>query len=286
MPDAEGWRPTVLCVDDEASIRSALRRVFMDEPWRVCFAKDGDEGLDIFRREPVDLILSDFRMPGMDGVEFLKRAKAIRADCVRIVLSGYADINLIVQALNEGEIYRFLVKPWNDEELVHNLRKALEHHRLRRENAHLGEELRQLNAELEKKVDVRTAELREINRTLNVAQVILELMPTPVMGVNRERVVVFANARARALFDPDGRGLVGQPAPDLFEPELSGAIRRALLDGAPAKPGEEDSGPAHVLPMVFAGTAVGAIVLTPDVMPLDLSRMPESCAPKWSPTPV
>lgn len=286
MPDAEVWRPTLLCVDDEASIRNALRRVFMEEEWRVFFAKDGAEGLEIFRREPVDLVLSDFRMPGMDGVEFLKRAKAIRSDCVRIVLSGYADINLIVQALNEGEIYRFLVKPWNDEELLHNLRKALEHHRLGRENARLAEELRVFNAELERKVDLRTAELREINRTLHVAQAILELMPTPIMGVDKERIVVFANARARALFDPDGKGLVGRPAPDVFEPELSGAIRRALQGGENATAAPDGSNPAHVLPMVFAGTAVGAIVLNPDATPLDLSRLPESRAPKWSPTPV
>ncbi|MGQ0612312.1 MAG: response regulator [Planctomycetaceae bacterium] len=281
MPEAQGRRPALLCVDDEASIRSALRRVFLEEEWDVLFAKDGEEGLAVCRSAEVDLILSDFRMPGMDGVEFLRKVREMRPDCVRIILSGYADINLIVHALNEGEIYRFLVKPWNDGELLHNVRKALEHQRLGRENTRLNAELRALNAGLERKVDERTEELRSINRTLHFAQVILELLPSPVIGVNRERMVVFANAKARALFERRGTSLVGVRAPDVFEPELSGAIQRALQAGSPAGGGGPEH-VAHVLPMVFAGTAVGAIVLTPDESLLNLSTLPPRRAPEWS----
>ena len=285
MPEAAGRRSTLLCVDDEASIRSALRRVFLEEDWDVLFAQDGEAGLAVCRGAEVDLILSDFRMPGMDGVEFLRKAREIRADCVRIILSGYADINLIVHALNEGEIYRFLVKPWNDGELLHNVRKALEHQRLGRENARLTDELRALNGELERKVDERTKELREMNRALHFAQVILELLPSPVIGVNRDRTVVFANAKARALFERKGGPLVGVRAPEVFEPELSGAIQRALQSAPPPGGGAPELG-AHVLPMVFAGTAVGAIVLTPDASALNLSTLPARRAPDWSVAPL
>ncbi len=250
--------PRVLCVDDESSIRSALRRVFLDEPWEVHFAASGEEGLGFIAEHDVDLVLSDFRMPGMDGVTFLKKVKEIRPDCIRIVLSGYADINLIVCALNEGEVYRFLAKPWNDEELQHNLRKALEHHRLSRENRRLNGELVAFNAELERKVDERTRELRELNRVLKVAQEILEVLPMPVLGLDAARTVLFANAKARAQLG--GAGFVGRSVADLFEPELTGA----MLGGAGG----------GVVPMVVDGVPVGALIVGDNVALLGAAPEP------------
>ena len=107
MPKTER-KPLVLCVDDEPSILSSLRRVFLDEPWDLRFAGSGAEGLELIERHGADVVLSDYRMPGMNGVEFLKKVKEIHPDCVRVVLSGYADVATILSALNEGEIYRFL----------------------------------------------------------------------------------------------------------------------------------------------------------------------------------
>ncbi len=251
-------RPRVLCVDDEASILNALRRVFLDEPWDLHFATSGEEGLAYIAKSDVDLVLSDFRMPGMDGVTFLKKVKEIRPDTMRIVLSGYADINLIVCALNEGEVYRFLAKPWNDEELQHNLRKALEHHRLSRENLRLNRELVAFNAELERKVDERTRELRELNRVLRVAQEILEVLPMPVLGLDAARTVLFANAKAREQLG--GGGLVGTSVADLFEPELTGALR--------------GGGAGGVLPMVVDGVPVGALIVGDDVALLGAAPAP------------
>ncbi len=138
--------PVVLCVDDEASILNALRRVLVEEDWEVLYARDGRIGLEVFVEARPHLVLSDFRMPGMDGVEFLKRTKEIDPDCMRIVLSGYADVKLVVSALNEGEIYRFIGKPWNDDELLDVLRKALAHRNAEMEN-------RRLRAELTRKVE-------------------------------------------------------------------------------------------------------------------------------------
>ena len=283
MSTRNGGAPTILCVDDEKAIRSALRRVFLDEPWELLFASSGQEGLGIFEEREVDLVLSDFRMPGMDGAEFLKRVKKINPNSMRIVLSGYADINLIVEALNEGEIYRFVAKPWNDDELLHNVRKALEHHRLHSENRRLNAELRELNADLEKKVEERTWQLQGKNRVLRFAQVILELLPMPVLGVNVVREIVFANAKARELFQEGERDLLGGEVPPYFEPELTGAIesvRRGELEGAP---------PDHatnVLPMVIDGEPVGAIILTPERDPLDLELIDPRNAFRWSVSPA
>lgn len=275
------WTPVVLCVDDEASIRNALRRVFLDEPWELLFAESGEKGLEVIRERHVDLVLSDFRMPGMDGVEFLKQVKEIRPDCMRIVLSGYADIRLIVSALNEGEIYRFLCKPWNDGELQHNIRKALEHHRADRENRRLNEELLRFNAELERKVEERTKELVEKNRSLRFAKIVLELLPMPVIAVNPAGVVVFANAKARRLLEDGDRDLVGHAAPQIFEPELTGAIVRAHGRGAPSLDSSD-----RVLPMVIDGEAVGAIILTCEEDPLDLELIDRREAFEWTVSPI
>ena len=279
MQDAERL-PVVLCVDDEAPIRNALRRVFLDDGWDLHFADGGEAGLKVMRERGVDLVLSDFRMPGMDGVEFLKRAKEIQPDCMRIVLSGYADINLIVSALNEGEVYRFIPKPWNDGELQHNIRKALDHQRADRQNRRLAEELRQLNADLELKVEARTAELSEKNRTLRFARVVLELLPMPVLAVNASCVVAFANAKARDLFADLGPELVGRPAPTIFEPELGAAVHQARRAGDAGQNGSD-----RVLPMVLDGEAVGAIILIRDEDPLDLELIDPRKAFAWSVTP-
>jgi two-component system NtrC family sensor kinase len=273
--------PVVLCVDDEASIRNALRRVFLDDGWDLHFADGGEAGLDVIREREVDLVLSDFRMPGMDGVEFLKQAKEIQPDCVRIVLSGYADIKLIVSALNEGEVYRFIAKPWNDGELQHNIRNALEHQRADRENRHLAAELRRLNAELERKVEERTGELVEKNRALGFARVVLELLPMPVLAVNASRVVVFANAKARELLAGEAGDMVGGAAPAIFEPELSAAVARASGGRTPSREGAD-----RVLPMVLDGEPVGAIILIHDEDPLDRELIDPRKAFGWSVTPI
>lgn len=273
--------PVVLCVDDETSIRNALRRVFLDDGWELHFADCGESGLKVIREREVDLVLSDFRMPGMDGVEFLKAVKEIRPDCMRIVLSGYADIKLIVSALNEGEVYRFIAKPWNEGELQHNIRKALDHHRADRENRRLAEELRRLNADLERKVEERTRELIEKNRSLRFAQVVLELLPMPVIAVNAVCIVVFANAKARDLLAAGGPELVGHPAPQIFEPELTGAVLRAHRGGTPSRDGAD-----RVLPMVLDGEPVGAIILTHDEDPLDLELIDPRKAFAWSVMPI
>ena len=244
MP-AESETPVVLCVDDESSILNALRRVLVEEDWDVLYAGDGNRGLEVFAEARPHLVLSDFRMPGMDGVDFLKRTKEIDPDCMRIVLSGYADVKLVVSALNEGEIYRFIGKPWNDDELLDVLRKALAHRSAEMEN-------RRLRAELTRKVEERTCELEANNRSLRFVQVMLEMLPMPIAGVNAQSVVVCANAAARALLDPTGEGVVGVGACDVFDDNVAVIIRRVLRSG---------QAEANVLPMTFADAQIGVIVL-------------------------
>ena len=237
--------PVVLCVDDEASILNALRRVLMEEDWEVLYARDGQSGLEVFAEARPHLVLSDFRMPGMDGVDFLKRTKEIDPDCMRIVLSGYADVKVVVSALNEGEIYRFIGKPWNDGELLDVLRKALAHRSAEMEN-------RRLRRELARKVAERTAELKLKGRSLHFVQTMLEMLPMPIVGVNTQSIVVCANAAARDLYDSTGEGVVGVRASDVFDHKIAVTIRRVLRTG---------QAEGNVLPMTFADAQIGVIVL-------------------------
>jgi response regulator RpfG family c-di-GMP phosphodiesterase len=159
---------TLLFVDDEPGILSSLRRLFRPHGYRILIAESGQAGLDILEKEVVDLVISDMRMPEMDGATFLKAVRGRWPGVMRILLTGYADITSTVSAINEGEIYRYISKPWDDSEIIIVVRDALVRQQLERENRRLTEltlrqndELKTLNASLEQKVAERTAELSQ-----------------------------------------------------------------------------------------------------------------------------
>lgn len=116
---------SILFVDDEENILKSLRRLLHEEPWEMFFAGSGDRGLEILEKENIDLVISDVRMPGMDGIAFLKRVKKRYPHVVRIFLSGYADHKAVIQALAEGSAQQLLPKPWKDQELKDVIRGAL-----------------------------------------------------------------------------------------------------------------------------------------------------------------
>jgi EAL domain-containing protein (putative c-di-GMP-specific phosphodiesterase class I)/CheY-like chemotaxis protein len=105
---------TLLLVDDEANILAALKRLLRRDGYQIITADGGEQGLQRLAEHPVDVIVSDQRMPGMSGVEFLRRAKALRPDTVRMTLSGFTELQSIIDAVNEGAIYKFLTKLWDD----------------------------------------------------------------------------------------------------------------------------------------------------------------------------
>ncbi len=137
---------TILCVDDEANVLKSLKRLFLDEDYEILTAESGKEGLVLLeQRQPVQVLISDYRMPAMDGVAFFKQVHERWPDTVRIVLSGYADTAVVVAAINEGQIYKFIPKPWNDDELKVAIAQALEWYFLVKAKNELNEQLRQAN---------------------------------------------------------------------------------------------------------------------------------------------
>ncbi len=126
---------TLLVVDDEPFVRKALERALREiDHVEVLQAGSGAEALEILEKEEVHLIISDERMPEMTGVELLKSVKERHPDIIRIILTGYADIKAAIAAINEGEIYRYLTKPWDEDELLLTVRQALQLYDLLRTN--------------------------------------------------------------------------------------------------------------------------------------------------------
>lgn len=116
----------LLLVDDEANILRSLSRLLRRDGYTILTAGGGREGLEILQQQPVQVIVSDQRMPEMSGVEFLSSARELYPDTIRIALSGYTDLNSVTEAVNKGAIYKFLTKPWEDDELRQHISDAFE----------------------------------------------------------------------------------------------------------------------------------------------------------------
>lgn len=141
----------IMLVDDEESILKSIRRLLAHTPCTydgVTYQLSVDTfssplaALEQARSHAYDLFLVDFRMPGMDGVELLKQVRALQPSAARLILSGYADLNALIGAINEAQIYRFLSKPWSDYELVSAIAQALGYRRLMLEKDYLADQTR------------------------------------------------------------------------------------------------------------------------------------------------
>lgn len=220
----------ILCVDDERNVLKSLKRLFLDEDdYEIFLAESGRDGLEILEAEKnIRLVISDYRMPEMNGVEFLSTVCERWPETIRIVLSGYADTAAVVEAINLGQIYKFIPKPWNDEELKTTIFKALEHQDLQRQVFLLNEELNQknleleqINEELERLVKKRTESLVIHNRVLQVAQGVLDVLPVAVFGIDNDRIIVQCNDSARSMFSAKIMDPLGYPYREIFPEEMS-----------------------------------------------------------------
>jgi response regulator RpfG family c-di-GMP phosphodiesterase len=126
-------RYTVMLVDDEESILNSVRRLLRTQPYDLLLATSGAQALSLFEQHAVDMIVCDARMPHMDGPTLLREVHRRDPHCMNILLTGYADMSMINQAIDDGYIFRYVSKPWNDEELKLTLDQALEAQRVLRD---------------------------------------------------------------------------------------------------------------------------------------------------------
>jgi response regulator RpfG family c-di-GMP phosphodiesterase len=176
LPTTLNDKPKVLLVDDEESILNSLRRLLRGQPYELLLATSGAQALEIMEQHSIDLVMTDARMPNMDGATLLARIHQLYPTTTRILLTGYADMPTIIKAINEGKIHRYISKPWSDEEMLLTLRQSLAHQYSERERQRLeqltrlqNDQLKSLNITLEKHVAARTAELQQTADMLDLA---------------------------------------------------------------------------------------------------------------------
>ena len=154
---------SILLVDDEQGVISALKRAFMEESYEIFTANSGVDGLNIMKNNKIKLVISDERMPGMSGTEFLTTVKNLFPSTIRIMLTGHANIQSAMSAVNSGEIYRFFAKPWNDLEIKLSIKAAIDKFDLEEENQRLLKTVKRQASEL-KELEIKNPGITSLDR--------------------------------------------------------------------------------------------------------------------------
>lgn len=226
----------ILLVDDEPPILRSLTRLLAFESYDLVTAPSAEVALTLLSQAETAVVLTDYDLGGIGGVDLLRQAREHCPDASRILFSGHIDLELLRRAVNGGEVYRFITKPWNDDELLQTVRQGVERWQLLRNNrrlAHQAEEnnqqLKRFNIELENRVSDRTTALELRNRALSLSQEVLDGLPVAVIGIAPDGQVALANALARRMFPdlmPGEMPVIGTHSP-LWE-----WSREALVNGS------------------------------------------------------
>ena len=261
----------LLVVDDEENILRSLRRVLRHGEWEIRTALDAERGLQELANFTPEVVLSDFRLPGMNGAEFLAKVKERVPRAQRILLTGHADQRAIEEAINRSEIFRFIAKPWNDSQLLLTVQSAFEQFAVAAENERLSEitkrqneELRVLNADLEERVEQRTRLLMVAKREWELSFDSLDLPLAVVRG--SDHVIRRANVAYARVAGQPVQSVSQAPACHQFlfgreSPCPNCPLEKALGSGDEGRAEIEHKGRTYVLnvyPMAEAGQAVCA----------------------------
>lgn len=242
--------PTILFVDDEAGVLRAVTRLFRKSGFDVLTASDASAGFELLESHEVGVVFSDQRMPGMRGTDFLKQVRERYPDTVRCIMSGYAEMESVVAAINDGNVYRFVAKPWDDDALISVVRQCLERAQEIANKKATVVALERKACDLEAQYGQQEVQLQLQKALLNSSRDVLERLPVAVAALDADDRFVYANRRfAHAFGHLPGSGL-GQIAAPTW---------RQAAERAPSGPVEVtvDDAPyaAHVVRVEIAGQA-------------------------------
>lgn len=161
---------SLLIVDDNEQVLRSLSRLLRKEAFTCYLASDVAQAFSLIRERDIHVVLSDIKMPGTDGLKFLKRIAGDYPDMIRLAISGDSEIQTVIKAVNDGNVLRYIAKPWEDLELVNTLRQAFELYRLREDKKELIRQLKESNTSLEKKVEERTRALFEAQNAAEIGK--------------------------------------------------------------------------------------------------------------------
>ena len=225
----------ILLVDDEPAILRSLKRLFKQGAHEILMAESGEEGLERLAEAPIRVVISDYRMPGLNGVDFLKEVYARSPETVRIILSGHADRPVLVEAVRSGRIYKYIAKPWDDDQLKSTVAKGIEQFTPAWEKSHRLKELQTensllngINDRLQEVVADRTAFVRRFSKALISSQEILDNLGPGIVCVGSDRVILLCNDAATAWLKTPRHGLIGEPMETAFSPELAAFVEKVL----------------------------------------------------------
>ncbi|MCK4660243.1 MAG: response regulator [Phycisphaerae bacterium] len=227
MSQSHDPRPRVLIVDDEENILAALRRLLRREPYELISATSAQEALRMMQSEPAQLVITDYRMPGMTGTELLHEIQRHWPETIRIVLSGYSEVKAIISAINEGAVYKFFAKPWNDEEVKLHVRRALEQFALQADNKRMTREISQQNEQLRKLNQLLDQRATDAGIGQTCAQEFLETIDAGVLTIDSGGLIVGANLRSAELLSKEQAGFIGVAAKSALPEPLHNMLHRA-----------------------------------------------------------
>jgi response regulator RpfG family c-di-GMP phosphodiesterase len=236
----------VMCVDDEPNILQSLKRLLRRESYELLTVSDPGEALALLKDRQVHTVISDQRMPQMSGTELLHTVRERYPHIVRIILSGYADMESITEAVNRGQIHRFICKPWNDEDLKLTVRQAIEQYEFAEHNRLLTEQVRTQNEELKHLNEMQEYLVAERTRALEITQDILGRLPVPIMGIGAEGMIAFVNEAVKRLLPGLRDVAIGDDARASLPEMLAIQIDRCLRETTTSSGITNDVGPRAV----------------------------------------
>jgi FixJ family two-component response regulator len=231
---------TLLCIDDDKNILSSLKRILQREGYEVLTSSSCAEALDILKSEhDIHIMLCEQKMPEMSGTAFYAEAMGKYPDIVRIVLTGFADIDAISESINQGHIYKIILKPWNEDNLKLEIKQAAEHYELTQSNKRLtlqtieqNEKLISINENLERMVQNRVEDIEIQNKSLLFSQTVFNNLPLPAISINKEGFIALLSRSAENL--PLTTAInVGDNLTDCFPADLTDALLKQLQINEP-----------------------------------------------------